>query len=73
MNVLESNSSNILTWDGTEELHSVPVTMETELSMSHGAVWNERPGCHFVAAVVAVDTNYASWMVLCCLGYLVGC
>lgn len=63
----------LFTWDSCEELDSISVTMETELSVSHGAVWNKCPGCHFVTAVVSVDTNYTSWLVTCCLGYLVGC
>lgn len=62
----------LFTWHSSEELHSISVTMERELSVSHGAVWNKRPGCHFVTAVVAVDANYISWLVTCCLGYLVG-
>lgn len=54
-----------ITWDGGEEFDSIPMTVETELSVSHGAVGHEGPGRHFVAAVITVDTNYTSWMVSC--------
>lgn len=61
------------TWDSGEELHSVSVTVERQLSVSHGAVRHKRPSCHFVTAVITVDSDYTSWFVTCCLGYLVGC
>lgn len=64
---------SLFTWNSCEELDSVSVSMETELSVSHGAVWDECPRCHFVTAVITVDANRASWLVTCCHGYLVGC
>lgn len=63
----------MFTWDSSEKLDSISVPVETELSVSHGAIGNEGPCCHFVAAVVPVDANYASWMVPRCLGDLTGC
>ena len=66
------SSLSSLTWNCGEELDCIPVTVETELSVSHGAVRNKRPGCNFVTAVVPVHTNHTSRKVTCCRGYLVG-
>lgn len=63
----------LLTWNSCEELDSITVTMERELSVSHGAVWNKRPCCDFVATVVTINTDCTSWLVTCCLGNLAGC
>lgn len=62
-----------VTWNSCEELDGVAVPVEGELSVSHGAVGNERPGRDFVAAVVTVNTNHAPRLVPCRLGGLAGC
>lgn len=66
------NNFFLFTWNSCEELHSISVTVEGELSLSHGAVRNKRPCCHFVAAVVAIHPDCTPWLVTLCLGYLVG-
>lgn len=63
----------LLTWNSCEELDSITVTMERELSVSHGAVGNKCPSCDFVATVVTINTDCTSWLVTCCLGNLAGC
>lgn len=62
----------VFTWDGREKLDSIPVTMETELSVRHGAVWNKSPCGNFVSAVVTVDTHYTSRTVSCSFGCFFG-
>lgn len=66
------NNFFLFTRNSCEELHSISVTVEGELSLSHGAVRNKRPCRHFVAAVVAVHPDCTPWLVTLCLGYLVG-
>lgn len=55
-------TSGLFTWNGCEELDSVSVTVEGELSVSHRAERHEGPGCHSVTALVAVDAD-ASWWI----------
>lgn len=52
-----------VTWDGAEELDGVPVAVETELGVSHGAEGDEGPGRHFVAVLVAIDTDGAAGLL----------
>lgn len=63
----------IITGDCSEELDSVSVTVEAELSVSHGAVRNKGSSSHFVTAVVPVDTDHTSWLGTSCLQAFVGC
>ena len=64
---------SVVTWHGAEELHGIPVAMETELGMSHGAVGDEGRGRHFVAVLIAIDTDDAAGLLPCSRGEFVGC
>lgn len=66
------HNAAVLTGDCCEELDSVSVAVEGELSLSHGAVWNERPRRHFVPAVVAVHPDCTPRLATLGLGCLVG-
>lgn len=60
------------TWNSSEEFDGVPVTVETQLSMSHGAVRHKGPSGHFVPTLVAVDSHHTSRLVSCAFGCLAG-
>ncbi len=49
-----------LTGDGTEELDGVPVPVEAELRLCHGAVGDERARRDAVTAAVAVDADHTA-------------
>lgn len=70
--IQSSHNAAVLTRNRCEELDSISVAVEGELSLSHGAVRNKRPRCHFVPAVVAVHPYCAARLVALCLGRLVG-
>lgn len=53
--------SGLFTWNSCEELDSVSVTVERELSVSHRAVWHKGPSCHFATTLIAIDTDDTSW------------
>lgn len=70
--IQSSHHAAALTRNRCEELDSVSVAVEGELSLSHGAVRNERPCRHFVPAVVAVHLHCTARLAALCLGCLVG-
>ena len=49
-----------LTWHRDKELDSIPVSMEAELGLGHGAVRNDAAWRHRVRLVVTVHTNHAT-------------
>lgn len=50
-----------LTWDGGKELHGIPVSMETELCMCHGAKRDVGAWRHLIAVFIAIDTDHVAW------------
>lgn len=61
-----------VTWNSCEKLDSISVTMERQLRVSHRAVWHKSARCHFVTALITIDTDGTSWLTTWCFGCLVG-
>lgn len=66
-------SSAALTWHGHKKLHSIPMSVETELGVGHGAVRHSvgRPAA--LRAAVGINTDSCARMMRCSSWCLVGC
>ncbi len=56
--ICQSVATRSFTWNSREEFDGVPVSVEAELRLRHGAVRYERPGCHTVVTRVTVNSDH---------------
>jgi len=54
------------TWDCNEEFYSISKAMETELSIRHGAIWDESSRSYLLTDRIAVNTDYSARSISDC-------
>lgn len=67
------HSSAALTWHGHKKLDSIPMSMETELGVGHGAVRHSVGRHAALRTAVGINTDSCARMMRCSSWCLVGC